>query len=311
MRDWRERLASEAVRKRLGELVRDDPEVHLLSLLLGAFKLHEWALSIGTLRDPVLRSLAPPLPPEELRRITADDVPELFLWTGLCDVEGMLGHFHQHREEDGRRRSQPARGRPRLLDFGCGCGRLLRFLVGHGDLFELHGTDVNPEHVAWCREFLEPISFTTNAPRPPLAWPDGYFDGIWSLSVFTHLDQEQGAAWRAELARVLAPGGVLIATTHGATALAKIAAEPALAAQVGFAPERQRDVQRQMASEGFVFVPYQGDVLEVARAGEVYGLTFASAEHVERSWSDERFELAAHLPGGLRGWQDVVVLRRR
>jgi hypothetical protein len=31
----------------------------------------------------------------------------------------------------------------------------------------------------------------------------------------------------------------------------------------------------------------------------------------ERPGVDERFTLVAHLPGGLRGWQDVVVLRRR
>jgi len=306
MSAWRERLAPEPVRRRLAELERQDPEVRLLRLLLGDPKIYEWALTIGTLRDPVLRALAPPLPPEGLRRITADDAPELFLWTGLCDVEQMLELFQQYLGEDGR-----ASARPRLLDFGCGCGRLLRFLVGHDDLFELHGTDVNPEHVAWCREFLAPIDFHANAPRPPLSSRDGSFDGVWSLSVFTHLDEESSAAWRAELARVLRPGGVLIATTHGPTALAKIEAEPTLAAKARFDAQRLRAVRRRMASEGFMFVPYAADDLDAARAGEVYGLSFASAEHVAHRWVDQHFALVVHLPGGLRGWQDIVVLRRR
>lgn len=308
MNAWRERLVSAAVLQRLGELEGRDPEVRVLRLILGELKLYEWALSIGTLRDPVLRSLAPPLPPDALRRITADDAPETFLWTGLVDVEGMLGLCHQYGA--GSERNEQAL-RPRLLDFGCGCGRLLRFLSGHGDLFELHGADVNPEHIQWCREFLAPIAFTNNAPEPPLPYPAGFFDCIWSLSVFTHLDQGRGAAWRAELARVLSPAGILIATTHGPTALARIAAESDLAARMRFDTERLRAVQLLTASAGFAFVPYEADALAPARAGEAYGLSFTFPEHLARHWADEQFALVAHLPGALRGWQDIVVLRKR
>src|SRR6185503_5407839 len=96
MNGWRERLASEVVRRRLRELEQRDPEVRALRLILGEFKFLEWALSLGTLRDPVLRSLAPPLPPEHLRGITADEAPELFLWTGLVDVDALLCLFERH-----------------------------------------------------------------------------------------------------------------------------------------------------------------------------------------------------------------------
>ncbi len=307
MNAWRERLASAAVRRRLDELERCDPETRVLRLILGEFKFYEWALSLGTLRDPVLRSLAPPLPNEALRRITADEAPESFLWTGLVDVEALLSLFARNGAE--RHRTEPTT-RPRLLDFGCGCGRLLRFLVGHADLFELHGADVNPEHIAWCRAFLAPVAFTNNASRPPLSYRDAFFDCIWSLSVFTHLGESQAAAWRAELARVLAPGGILIATVHGPTALTRIASEPDLAARFRFDAQRLQAVQRSTAAEGFAFVPYEDDVVAAARAGEAYGVSFTSAEHLARRWADARFELVAHLPGALRGWQDVVVLRR-
>jgi hypothetical protein len=161
-RGWRERFVPEGVRNRLRELEQSEPEVRLLRQLLGEERLLAWALSIGSLRYPGLRSGAPPLPPEALRGITAEAPPELFLWTGLVDAETVLRLAHEHG-------SRGDRARPRLLDFGCGCGRVLRFLVGHADLFELHGTDVHPEHVRWCREFLAPIAFGANGPRPP--WP--------------------------------------------------------------------------------------------------------------------------------------------
>jgi len=129
--------------------------------------------------------------------------------------------------------------------------------------------------------------------------------------VFTHLDDAASAAWRAELARVLAPGGLLIATLHGDTALAKIESDPELAALTELDAAPLADVQREVSACGFAFVPYEGAVLAAARAGDVYGLSFASPSYLARSWTDERFDVVAHLPGGLRGWQDVVVLRRR
>lgn len=310
MSAWLERLASPALRERLGELERQDAEVRLLKLLLGEFKLFEWALSIGTLRDPVLRSLAPPLPPDALRSITAEDAPELFLWTGLVDIESILRLYHQHQivAQPG---SGSRNGAPRLLDFGCGCGRLLRFLLGHGDLLELHGSDVNPDHVEWCRKFLPGITFVRNAPRPPLPHEPNFFDGIWSLSVFTHLDEDAGAAWRRELARVLAPGGILIATTHGRATLDRIAAGPDLATRFGVAPQPMESLLRRVETEGYAFLPYERKALAAAKAGEEYGVHFATQEHVSRRWADERFALVDYLPGALRGWQDVVVLRRR
>jgi SAM-dependent methyltransferase len=124
------------------------------------------------------------------------------------------------------------------------------------DLFELHGTDVNPEHVAWCREHLSPITFTTNEPLPPLPHAAASLDGVWALSVFTHLDKESGTAWRAELARVLAPNGVLIATTHGEPALSKLLADPAWAASIGLAADAVRGLDRDLRGEGMAFVPY-------------------------------------------------------
>jgi SAM-dependent methyltransferase len=270
--------------------------------MLGDFKFFEWGLSIGTLRDPQLASLAPALPPQSLRQITAEPVPELFLWSGLVDVYGILETYERYRTIQS--------ARPRILDFGCGCGRLLRFLVGLNDMLEFHGADVNPAHIEWCREHLAPIAFEHNSPHPPLPYADATFDCIWSLSVFTHLDDGMSASWRRELARVLVKDGILIATTHGEVALSRIASEPSLAAMVRFDAERIAMVRRSLESRGAAFVLYDADCLASAQAGDSYGIHFARADHI-RSWEDDRFAFVGHFPGALRGWQDVTVLRRR
>jgi SAM-dependent methyltransferase len=300
---WRESLVSGAVRERIDELVRTDSAVRTLQLILGRPKIYEWALSVGSIADPVLGATMPPLPDVSLRRITSDDEPEVFLWTGLSDVFTFLEIL----EAQGMTR----RSNLRLLDFGCGCGRLLRFLRGLAADHEITGSDVNPDHVAWCRAHLAPVRFSKNGLRPPLERPTGTLDGIWSLSVFTHLDDDLGSEWRAELTRVLAPLGVLILTLHGETALGRAESDPTLAARLGWKPEHLRTVRARLQASGTAYVPYEGISLSSANAGENYGLHYATERHVRALWSTPSLELVDYRPGGLRGWQDVAVFRKR
>ena len=48
---------------------------------------------------------------------------------------------------------------------------------------------------------------------------DETFDLIYAISVFTHLTEELGRAWIAELRRLLRPGGLLMFTVHGRACL--------------------------------------------------------------------------------------------
>jgi SAM-dependent methyltransferase len=100
-----------------------------------------------------------------------------------------------------------------ILDFGCGCGRVIRHLHRLGP--QLHGTDYNPCLIEWCQRNLLFARFDLNGLQPPLRYRDGTFDLIYAFSVFTHLPEGLQFSWMAELRRVLAPGGYLFMTTHG------------------------------------------------------------------------------------------------
>lgn len=101
-----------------------------------------------------------------------------------------------------------------ILDFGCGCGRVLR-AVRQRSPARLVGSDVNAVAIDWCRRSLPIGEFQVNGSEPPLPWTDGSFGLVYTFSVFTHLTEELQRPWIDELVRVLRPGGYLLLTTMG------------------------------------------------------------------------------------------------
>lgn len=101
-----------------------------------------------------------------------------------------------------------------ILDFGCGCGRVLRQWKDLG-CKRLHGSDLNPVLARWCGENLPFASIRTNLLDAETRYDDESFDFIYAISVFTHLGLPLQRFWMDELRRILAPGGVLYFTVHG------------------------------------------------------------------------------------------------
>ena len=289
---------------RFEQMCRASADVRILRHILGTReKMLEWIHSVGVSSDAGLASWVPPLPPESLRQIVAAAGSEEFLWTGLVDLRNVLALLARHG------RSSPVGG-PAVLDFGCGCGRLLRFLAQAPGAWRAVGTDVNRSHVAWCREELTRVEARQNDVLPPLDLPERSFDCIYSVSIFTHLREGVALAWLSELARLLRPGGVLVATTHGLPAVRIIRDSAVHQGMFGMTPEAADALLAALETEGFVFRPYARATLEDAQAGDDYGNAFVHARRLRDAWCPAPLELCDHLSGGLRGWQDVVVWRR-
>jgi SAM-dependent methyltransferase len=105
----------------------------------------------------------------------------------------------------------------RILDWGCGPARVVRHLPhlidGRPDI---HGTDYNARSIAWAKANIADVRFNHNGLEASLPYPDGYFDGVYGISIITHLSEEGTRNWVQELTRVLRPGGLLLLTAQGA-----------------------------------------------------------------------------------------------
>jgi 2-polyprenyl-3-methyl-5-hydroxy-6-metoxy-1,4-benzoquinol methylase len=152
-----------------------------------------------------------PLPsPQQIYLITGLEDATWFLNTGKASAQIIRDVLHNN--------GLDIEDFDSILDFGCGLGRIMR----HWHTLEkadLHGSDYNPDLVAWCKDNLTFAEFRVNGLEDKLEYENEKFDFIYAWSVFTHLTESLHFHWIEELLRVLRPGGHLLITTHGKTYL--------------------------------------------------------------------------------------------
>lgn len=97
----------------------------------------------------------------------------------------------------------------RILDWGCGRGRLVAFLLQQG--MDAYGVDVDPKTVSNGRAYFATIEEDADQhlglidSSGRINFPDGYFDIVVSDNVLEHVSDLNGVI--KEIARVTKPGG--------------------------------------------------------------------------------------------------------
>lgn len=144
------------------------------------------------------------------------------LWAVLVDPDKRGGRWDAEAFlELGRRDVEVARdqlqrlGLPttweRVLDFGCGAGRLSQALAQHAG--EVVGLDVAAPMLETARGLDRTggrISFVLNEDPDLRSFPDGHFDLVYTERVLQHLPRSVLETYLGEFARVLRPGGVAV-----------------------------------------------------------------------------------------------------
>ncbi len=222
-----------------------------------------------------------PFPPLHLRGwASVSDDPEWFFQGGKQGVQTLIDTLAR----EGKKLEQCES----ILDFGCGCGRVIRHLKKY-DSVRVHGSDCNVAAIRWCDEHLNFAEFGSNLLEPPLRYVKHTFDFVYAFSIFTHLPERLQVAWLHEFRRVLKPRGYLLLTVAGAWYLDHMTPAERTDYQNGNLVVREEDM-----------------------AGYNECLAFHPEAYVRRLVAKD-FEVAAFIPEGARGnpHQDAYLLRSR
>src|ERR1700681_1104319 len=242
--------------------------------------LRAWSPRLVLRNRAARKSSELPIPPNALIfKSTATREVEWFLRSG----EETASAFRDALKDVGR----PIESFSRVLDFGCGSGRVLRqWSPVRGQ--SLTGSDYNASSVEWVRRNLPFANAVRNSLEPPLPLAAGTFDLCYAVSVFTHLPESLQRRWIEELHRVLEPNAILLLTLSG-----------------------RGDLGRLKAEEQARFGKGEVIVVDAALAGTNMCAVFHPVDYVRREWSD-LFSLVRHYPSGAKGSpnQDLYVFER-
>lgn len=187
----------------------------------------------------------------------------------------------------------------RWLDFGCGYGRVIRFLVEQVPPERIWASDVERRGVDFCRsEFgVHPLDS-----QPDLEAVDlEPFDFIYAISVLSHLNERNSRALLRLLGDALRPRGIAMFTTHGRRSLQN----PGLyGTEFG---ERREEIARAVEARGVAFLPY------AFTGGDDYGMAWHAREWVQDTVAvlhGDAVRLVRFVPHGLDDHQDVFAFQR-
>lgn len=263
----------------------------------------QWLGVHGVREYDRIAAFYPPIPPEELRATACGGAtPQSHLLTGVEDFRTVVELFEIFAD----REITSVRS---VLDFGCGCGRLLRWFGTALPECRLVGADVRDASVRWCRDNLDG-TFLTNETVPPLDLPDDSVDLTVALSVFSHLSREQGLAWMKELVRVTSPDGLVLVTTHGAFALALIARSASHQSGLKIAAAEVPEMLRDLARDSFLHRVSPSAVARGDGVDDEYGQAFMTEQFARDEWGVFA-EVVGCVPVALNLFQDVHLLRPR
>lgn len=245
-----------------------------------------------------IRELLPLLPSPELQ----------VRWNGASGLELLTQAkaFYRRVRSGFARHAEGRLDDARLLDFGCGWGRLTRFFIRDLAPGRLYGCDPVDSILDVCRESGLQAHLARSDPRPERIPFETSFDVAIAFSVFTHLSELAHEACLRAIHDSLSPGGLFLATIRSPAYLLGHELGALLLESVDDDPEDIFDQPR------YLFAPHPADPGHPQfQGGEMdYGETVISLPYVRERWSD-LFDLldVSLLTEDIH--QVVLTLRRR
>jgi SAM-dependent methyltransferase len=242
---------------------------------------------------PAIRRLLPDLPDPEQQELISGQ-------SGLA-LSRQTIDFCAHLKSVQRRHGRGALRDCRMLDFGCGWGRIPRFLAKDIPAERMSGCDDNRDRIDLCKRLGIPGSFEVSATVPAQLPVEGPFDLVSAFSVFTHTEEETHLACLRAIHAVMAPGGLAVLTVRPPEYMLTEPAFRWLRAELGGAEKIGFD-DAEYHFAPMPFPPVDGKLR--------YGNTVITRGYMERNWT-EMFEILEAQLMLDDPYQVPIVLRKR
>jgi SAM-dependent methyltransferase len=218
--------------------------------------------SLPTAKFPALSDLLPPMASLEVQDA----------WTGTHGIPLLTQTLNFARLVDYwfLRHGRRAFCDQRVLDFGCGYGRVARLMYYYTSPENFYALDPWDEAIALCHQAHLPGTFLLSDYLPSDLPVEGEFDLIYAFSVFTHLSERAAHVALETLRRYVRPNGFLVVTIRPLEFWSAASQPPIMEAA---------ELEAQHCSRGFAFRPH----LRAAVDGDVtYGDTSMTSEYIKQ-----------------------------
>jgi SAM-dependent methyltransferase len=221
-------------------------------------------LTLPNPKYPKLSKLLPAMAPSLLQQQWNGSDGETLLIQTTAFVRSVAWHYA---ELTGKQL-----GDARILDFGCGWGRVIRMMYYFAAPDQIYGCDANSEAIRICREARIPGNFEFSDYIPSRVPFMGPFDLIYASSLFMHLSKRVTASMLSCLRNYIANDGLLVVTIR------PVEFWEALNLDV----EEVKNLSALHRNDGFAFLPHNR---EQAIDGEIaFGDTSMTCGYLEQTF---------------------------
>jgi SAM-dependent methyltransferase len=212
---------------------------------------------------PNIKGHFPTMAPDDIQRQWTGASGDALLKQTTAFVRSALSAYHEfvHRDTSSAR----------VLDFGCGYGRIIRLMYKFFSEANIFGVDPSNHSIELCRQHGMRGHFALSDWIPRTLPCDGPFDLIYAFSVFTHLSEKVAEVSLGTLRNVLSESGLLVMS---------IRPEEYWHHHEG--GKHALEMKSRHALTGFAFLPHNRTPIE----GEVtYGDTSMSIDYIKQKFT--------------------------